>query len=126
MLNFGFWEILVVLILALVVVGPERLPEMVRFLGRQYGKLMRASDELRRAFVLEADRNDLEKRADEMRARRQAALERARAARARAQEKRLQGGSTVAPTPPSGEAVADPTPVPVPAHTPDVGSGDDS
>jgi len=62
MLNFGFLEILIVVVLALVVVGPERLPIVVRYLGRQYGKLLRASQELRRAFVLEAERVDAEER----------------------------------------------------------------
>ena len=48
MLNLGLTEIIVVLVVAIVVVGPERLPTVVRWLGRQYGKLMRASDELPR------------------------------------------------------------------------------
>ena len=62
MLNFGFFEIIVVVVLSLVVVGPERLPIVVRYLGRQYGKLMRASQELRRAFILEAERVDAEEK----------------------------------------------------------------
>lgn len=66
MLNFGFLEILIVVVLALVVVGPERLPIVVRYLGRQYGKLLRASQELRRAFVLEAERVDAEERQKEL------------------------------------------------------------
>ena len=64
MLNFGLSEFLIIALLSLVVVGPERLPTMVRFLGRQYGKLMRASRELRRAFILEADRIEAEERAE--------------------------------------------------------------
>ncbi len=79
MLNFGISEVLLIAVIALVFVGPERLPEMVRFLGRQYGKLMRASNELRRAFVLETDRADLDKRNADLRRRRKEALERARA-----------------------------------------------
>ena len=66
MLNFGFFEIIVVIVLSLVVVGPERLPIVVRYLGRQYGKLMRASQELRRAFVLEAERVDAEEKQKEL------------------------------------------------------------
>ena len=66
MLNFGFLEILIVVVLALVVVGPERLPIVVRYLGRQYGKLLRASQELRRSFVLEAERVDAEERQKEL------------------------------------------------------------
>ena len=73
MLNLGLTEILVIFVVAIVVVGPERLPNVVRWLGRQYGKLMRASDELRRAFVLEADRADAEARAEVLRQRREEA-----------------------------------------------------
>ena len=81
MLNLGLTEIIVVFVVAIVVVGPERLPNVVRWLGRQYGKLMRASDELRRAFVMEADRVDAELRADELRKRREEARARIQAAR---------------------------------------------
>lgn len=82
MLNLGLTEIIVVLIVAIVVVGPERLPNVVRWLGRQYGKLMRASDELRRAFVIEADRAEAEARAEELQKRRELARQRIEAARA--------------------------------------------
>jgi len=88
MLGFGWQEILFVLVLAIVVVGPERLPEMLRFLGKQYGKLRRASDELRRAFMLEADRADSSKRADELRKRRDEARRRADEIRKRALDAR--------------------------------------
>ena len=84
MLNLGLTEILVIFVVAIVVVGPERLPNVVRWLGRQYGKLMRASDELRRAFVLEADRADAEARAEVLRQRREEARARIEAARAEA------------------------------------------
>ena len=76
MLNFGLSEFLIIALLSLVVVGPERLPTMVRFLGRQYGKLMRASRELRRAFILEADRIEAEERAEILQQRKKEALER--------------------------------------------------
>ena len=82
MLNLGLTEIAIVLVVALVVVGPERLPTVVRWLGKQYGKLMRASDELRRAFVLEADRVDANARAEDLRHRREEARARIEAARA--------------------------------------------
>jgi sec-independent protein translocase protein TatB len=84
MLNFGFGEILIVLVLAIVVVGPERLPTMLRFMGRQYGKLMRASNELRRAFMLEADRTDSATRTRELKDRRERARQRIEEAKDRA------------------------------------------
>ena len=78
----GLTEIIVVLVVAIVVVGPERLPTVVRWLGRQYGKLVRSSDELRKAFVIEADRAEAEDRAKELRKRRDEARARIEAARA--------------------------------------------
>ena len=52
MLNLGFGEFALIMVLAIVVVGPDRLPEMVRFLGRQYGKLRRASDGIATGFCV--------------------------------------------------------------------------
>ena len=86
MLNLGLFEIVIICGLALVFVGPERLPGMVRFVGKQYGRLMRASDELRRAFLMEAEREDAEKRAEALRKRREEARQRAEEARQRAIE----------------------------------------
>lgn len=76
MLNLGFSEIFLIMAVALVVIGPDRLPEVLRFMGRQYGKLTRASNELRRAFMMEAERSDIEKRADALRKRREEARKR--------------------------------------------------
>ena len=74
MLNLGLGEILIFSILALVVVGPERLPTMVRFMGRQYGKLMRASRELRRAFYMEAERVESADRREKLKKQREEAI----------------------------------------------------
>jgi len=86
MFGLGWNELFFVGVLAVVVVGPDRLPEMMRFLGRQYGKLRRASDELRRAFMFEADKVDQEKRLAELRKRREQARKRAEEIRKRALE----------------------------------------
>ena len=74
MLNLGLGEILIFSVLALVVVGPERLPTMVRFMGRQYGKLMRASRELRRAFYMEAERVESAERRKKLKEQREEAI----------------------------------------------------
>jgi sec-independent protein translocase protein TatB len=75
MLGLGIGEILLLVVLVIVVVGPDRLPHLIRSAGRMYGQVRRASDELRRAFVLEADRADAEERYRKLEERRKAAIE---------------------------------------------------
>ena len=72
MLNIGISEMLVASVVAILVLGPDRLPEVMRFLGRTYGKIRSASNELRRAFQLEVDRAEAERRSDEIRRRAEA------------------------------------------------------
>jgi len=79
MLGLGIGEMLLVAGLVLVVVGPDRLPHALRWAGKQYGQIRRTADELRRAFVLEADRQDAEDRLDRLRERQRVARERAEA-----------------------------------------------
>ena len=45
MFGVGFPELVVILGVALIVLGPQRLPEVARMLGRAYGQLRRASEE---------------------------------------------------------------------------------
>lgn len=41
MLNLGMTEVLLFAIIALIVLGPDKLPEAARFAGRWYGKIKR-------------------------------------------------------------------------------------
>jgi sec-independent protein translocase protein TatA len=50
MLNIGPQELLVILVVALLVVGPSRLPELGRTLGRGLRELRRAQDEVQRTI----------------------------------------------------------------------------
>jgi sec-independent protein translocase protein TatA len=45
MFGIGLPELVVILVVALIVLGPQRLPEVARMLGRAYGQLRRASEE---------------------------------------------------------------------------------
>ena len=45
MLGVGFPELVLILVVALIVLGPQRLPEVARMLGRAYAQLRRASEE---------------------------------------------------------------------------------
>jgi sec-independent protein translocase protein TatB len=73
MLGLNFSEVVVIVVVLIIVVGPERLPAMMKQVGRYYGQLKRMSDEFRRAFMLEADREEAEERAKQFRKRREEA-----------------------------------------------------
>jgi Tat protein translocase TatB subunit len=62
MLGVGAEELVLLLIVALFVLGPERMPKVARDIGRVVGDLRRTSDELRQEF-LNADKL-LDKAAD--------------------------------------------------------------
>ena len=59
MFGIGPEELLLVAVLALLVLGPERLPKVMRDMGRVVGDLRRTSDELRDEF-LNADKTFIE------------------------------------------------------------------
>ncbi|HYZ10702.1 MAG TPA: Sec-independent protein translocase protein TatB [Actinomycetota bacterium] len=46
--SLGFGEILIILVLALVIFGPRRLPEMGRTIGKSLRELRRTTSDLRR------------------------------------------------------------------------------
>jgi sec-independent protein translocase protein TatA len=45
MFGIGIPELVMILVVALIVLGPQRLPEVARMLGRAYAQLRRASEE---------------------------------------------------------------------------------
>jgi sec-independent protein translocase protein TatB len=51
MFGIGTGELLLILVIALVVLGPERMPRMARDIGRVVGDLRRTSDDLRQEFL---------------------------------------------------------------------------
>ncbi len=50
MFGIGMPELLVILVVALLVLGPKRLPEVARSLGRGMAEFRRASSELRQSL----------------------------------------------------------------------------
>jgi Tat protein translocase TatB subunit len=51
MFGIGAEELLLILVVALLVLGPERMPRLARDLGRIVGDLRRTSDEFREEFL---------------------------------------------------------------------------
>lgn len=54
MFGLGFGELIVIFVVALLVFGPKRLPELARTLGKSMNEFRRASNDLRRS-IMEAD-----------------------------------------------------------------------
>ena len=50
MFGIGFPELVLILAVALIVLGPQRLPEVARMLGRAYAQLRRASEEFQQTI----------------------------------------------------------------------------
>ena len=50
MLEIGWSEILVIAVVAIIVVGPKELPQMLRTFGRVLGQVRRTANEFRRQF----------------------------------------------------------------------------
>jgi Tat protein translocase TatB subunit len=55
MFNVGPMELIVILLVALLVVGPKRLPEVGRTIGKSLRELRRASEEVRYSFEANLD-----------------------------------------------------------------------
>jgi sec-independent protein translocase protein TatB len=61
MFDVGFSEILVIAVVALVVVGPERLPKVARTLGHMFGRLQRYVNEVKADISREMELDELRK-----------------------------------------------------------------
>ena len=48
--NIGIWELILILLVAVIVVGPSKLPEVARSVGKAVGELRRATSGIKREF----------------------------------------------------------------------------
>ena len=61
MFDIGFWELFLILILALLVVGPERLPKAARTVGYWLGKARRYVEGVKEEVASEFDVTELKR-----------------------------------------------------------------
>jgi sec-independent protein translocase protein TatB len=61
MFDIGFGEIFVIAVVALVVIGPERLPQVARTLGHLFGRMQRYVNEVKADISREMEFDELRK-----------------------------------------------------------------
>ena len=61
MFDIGFWEILLILVLALIIIGPERLPGAARKVGYWVGRGRRFIEGVRNDVESEVDLNEFKR-----------------------------------------------------------------
>lgn len=49
----GFWELLFIFLIALIIFGPRKLPELGKFLGRGLSEFKKASDDFKNSLQKE-------------------------------------------------------------------------
>src|SRR5215471_17884409 len=59
-MNLGFWEMAFLVLLALILFGPKRMPEIARQLGRFVAEFKRASNEFQNQIHQEINKLELE------------------------------------------------------------------
>lgn len=66
MFGMGMPEILLILAIALIVIGPKKLPDLAKALGRAMGEFKRATSELKASIDIDPELKDVKSAFDEM------------------------------------------------------------
>ena len=61
MFDIGFWEFLVIAVVALIVIGPERLPKAARTLGHLFGRMQRYVNDVKADISREMELDEVRK-----------------------------------------------------------------
>lgn len=55
MFDIGFFELLIIMAIGVVVIGPKNLPKLAKSIGRGWGEFQRTFDDLKQDVMNEAD-----------------------------------------------------------------------
>ena len=64
MLGIGMPELIVIAVIALIVIGPDKLPGLAKTLGRIFGELKKATNEFKETMEVESKMADVKKAFD--------------------------------------------------------------
>ena len=66
MFGIGMPEMLLIMAIALIVIGPKKLPDLAKSLGRAFGEFKRATSELKASIDLDDDFQDISSTVDDV------------------------------------------------------------
>ena len=66
MFGIGMPEMLLICAIALIVIGPKKLPDLAKSLGRAFGEFKRATSDLKESLEIDTDLSDVSKPFDEI------------------------------------------------------------
>jgi sec-independent protein translocase protein TatB len=127
MFDIGFSEIVVIAVVALIVLGPERLPKAARTMGHLFGRLQRYVNDVKSDINREMELEELKKLQQEVKSAARDIEQSVSTAvssvesGARDVEAQLNAGASEAPAPPApplAEPPAEPAPNAEPARQP--------
>jgi len=111
MFDIGFSEILVIAVVALIVIGPERLPKVARTLGHLFGRMQRYVSEVKADI-------DREMKLDEVRKLQEQFREAAKTAEHTFTDEVVKTEHMIKAIPETNEPTAAPAPTQAPAQSP--------
>ena len=66
MFGIGMPEMLLILAIALIVIGPKKLPDLAKSIGRAFGEFKRATSELKQSIDMDENLHDVKRTFDDI------------------------------------------------------------